>query len=402
MEMKLENIIKQVISEQLTPGQLLKKMFNNLGKKGAAEAESALIRVVRKENNLGPKVPVDIFNLSDAMLGKAIKSAEYKVYRDVIVQKAYGKTQQLFDDIVANSTGKKRVMDLNNAGIHPAFQSDLKNLSNLRRKSTTSTTTSTTTTTTTPINKVDDLTSQFSKIETELVEMDDYLWKRINKNSGLKRFFLLNRVSRSNWPTYRNLLFKMINEKMSVKFDKEIKLQMQEVKKFFETLDLKNKKASEDIIKDSLIELNRVLDEQSKNLGSFSKIFNAFKPDAIVSFKNYLTGKGTFSQFSDDYVRTFKITLTFMSFGTVGEILNGDLNSWEELKNELDLKYVTIPIPGLNVWTWGLNAIYRWGKLTYGIIKKPNTEKGKSGVFDDEDLKNNDGNKGVLDGIKDN
>ena len=62
MEMKLENIIKQVISEQLTPGLLLKKMFNNLGKKGAAEAESALIRAVRKENNLGPKVSVDVFN----------------------------------------------------------------------------------------------------------------------------------------------------------------------------------------------------------------------------------------------------------------------------------------------------------------------------------------------------
>ena len=120
--MKLESVIKQIISEQVTPNQLILKLIKSLGKKGSAEAESALIRAIRKEGNLGPKVVVDVNNVTEELMQKSIKNIEFASYRKLIAQKIYNKNQQLFDDIITKSKGKTRIFQLNNAGVPPVFQ----------------------------------------------------------------------------------------------------------------------------------------------------------------------------------------------------------------------------------------------------------------------------------------
>ncbi len=159
MNMKLENIIKQVISEAVTPVQFLMKAIKGLGK-GAVEAENALIRAIRKEGNLSSKAAVDINNVSEDILNKSIKNVEFAAYRKLIAQKLYNKNQQIFDDIISKSTGKTRVLQLNNAGIPPAFQEEVRNLSNLKRRTVKSTPTPTTPTTTTSTSVVSDITDE--------------------------------------------------------------------------------------------------------------------------------------------------------------------------------------------------------------------------------------------------
>ncbi len=134
MNMKLENIIKQVISEAVTPVQFLMKAIKSLGKKGAVEAENALIRAIRKESNLSSKATVDVYNISEDILNKSVKNVEFAAYRKLIAQKLYNGNQEIFDDIISKSTGKTRVLQLNNAGIPPAFQEEVRNLSNLKRR----------------------------------------------------------------------------------------------------------------------------------------------------------------------------------------------------------------------------------------------------------------------------
>ena len=131
---------------------------------------------------------------------------------------------------------------------------------------------------------------------------------------------------------------------------------------------------------------------------NYGSIFKKFQPDAITSFRNYLSGKGTWETFKKDYTDAFKMSSTFMAFGTLGEVIAGDLDSWDKIKNEISLKYATIIIPGINTWFWGLNALYRWGKVVYNLKFRKDEIKpglvpfqGESGDKEKED---------VLSGIK--
>jgi hypothetical protein len=393
MNMKLENIIKQVINEAVTPVQFLMKAIKGLGK-GAVEAENALIRAIRKEGNLSSKAAVDINNVSEDILNKSIKNVEFATYRKLIAQKLYNKNQEIFDDIISKSTGKTRVLQLNNAGIPPAFQEEVRNMSNLKRR--TIKPTPTTPTPTTAQTTITDLSSIYSKYESELSELDDYLWKRVNRSNPLRQFFAINRINRSNWSNFRNELLNNLNSKLNSSLNKKMELKLNEIKPFLEGLDanVQNQANSKKIIEESVLKFKEILNEQSKQLGAYSSFFNKLTPNSLTSFRNYLSGKGTWKQFAEDYMGQFKLTLALMSFGTLGEILAGDLNSWEEIKNELDLRYLTIPIPGINVWTWGINAIYRWLKIGYKSINKK-VEPGTEPFMD-----NQTGNTDDLEGIK--
>ena len=396
MNMKLENIIKQVINEAVTPVQFLMKAIKGLGK-GAVEAENALIRAIRKEGNLSSKAAVDINNVSEDILNKSIKNVEFATYRKLIAQKLYNKNQEIFDDIISKSTGKTRVLQLNNAGIPPAFQEEVRNLSNLKRRTVRPTPTPTTTTPTK--NVITDLSTTYSKYENELSELDDYLWKRVNRNNSLRQIFAINRISRSNWSGFRNELLNNLNSKLSASLNKKMDLKLNEVKPFLEGLDVnvQNQANSKKIIEESVSKFKEILNEQSKQLGVYSSFFNKLTPSSVTSLRNYLKkpNKDTWKEFTEDYKGQFKLTLALMSFGTLGELLAGDLNSWEEIKNELDLKYATIPIPGLNVWFWGLNALYRWGKVIIKPFSKKEVEPGTEPFMD-----NQTGNTDDLEGIK--
>ena len=387
MEMKLENIIKQVISEQLTPGLLLKKMFNNLGKKGAAEAESALIRAVRKENNLGPKVSVDVFNLSDEMLGKAIKSAEYKVYRDALVQKTYNKNQQLFDDIIANSTGKKRVMDLNNAGIHPAFQSDLKNLSNLRRKPPTPTPNSQT-----PTPSAGNIITKEEQMQIIAPIIDQQLKTfKVPIPRGFRDLFM----------------------------EEVVKISEKEIKDALPKIEGKGEKFTEWFNKLTISEKQKIFNEvQSQTLKLKNLDMNFLK-----RFWEYLTffkdRKGTFIS-KEDYSKAYKYAMIASGVSIAMDGLRALYNS----KNDQEFQgrffdifgtkgnwiaygakfasYLYAPAAIVVNTVIAIDSIFEYfvnvGFREVGTKRKP----GESGVFDDSDLKNNDSNKSALDGIKDN
>ena len=150
MKITLDSIVKQIISEAVTPVQFLMKAIKGLGK-GAVEGENALIRAIKKEGNLGPKVAVDLNNVSEDLLNKAIKNSEFIAYRKLISQKLYSKNKIIIDDVVSKYKGKQRVLELNNAGIPPSFQEDVRNLSNKGRvKPTTPTNTPQSTTSNTP------------------------------------------------------------------------------------------------------------------------------------------------------------------------------------------------------------------------------------------------------------
>lgn len=129
MKMTLDSIVKQIINEAITPVQFLMKAIRGLGKNGAVEAENAFLRAVRREANIGPKVPVDLNNISTEIFDKSVKNIEFEAYRKIISQNYYNKNKVVIDDIVSNYKGKKRVFELNNLGIPPSFQEDVRNLS---------------------------------------------------------------------------------------------------------------------------------------------------------------------------------------------------------------------------------------------------------------------------------
>jgi len=402
--MKLESVVKEIISEQVTPIQVMLKLIKGLGKKGAAEAESALIRAIRKEGNFGPKVPINPSAVGEEVFMKSVANIEFASYRKLLTQKIYNSNQQLYDDIIEKYSGskwrnKQRIVELNNAGIPPVLQPEVKELHNLKNKIVKPTSTTPTTTPTTTQSTISDLSSIYSKYENELSELDDYLWKRVNRNNSLRQFFAINRISRSNWSGFRNELLNNLNSKLSASLNKKMDLKLNEVKPFLEGLDVnvQNQAYSKKIIEESVLKFKEILNEQSKQLGTYSSFFNKLTPSSVTSLRNYLKkpNKNTWKEFTEDYKGQFRLTLALMSFGTLGELLAGDLNSWEEIKNELDLKYATIPIPGLNVWYWGLNALYRWGKVIIKPFSKKEVEPGTEPFMD-----NQTGNTDDLEGIK--
>jgi hypothetical protein len=205
MKITLDSIVKQIISEAVTPVQFLMKAIKGLGK-GAVEGENALIRAIKKEGNLGPKVAVDLNNVSEDLLNKAIKNSEFIAYRKLISQKLYSKNKTIIDDIVSKYKGKQRVLELNNAGIPPSFQEDVRNLSNKGRVN--PTTPTNTAQPTTPLSTT--LLSSFNSDEDLIL----YLTKEL-------KYYNLPKIIKGKENQYVREIWAQINEKSGGLINKE-------------------------------------------------------------------------------------------------------------------------------------------------------------------------------------
>lgn len=394
--MELIKIHEELINEAKGPLQAFEYILKAAGK-SMGEANGALLKSVQKIN---PNVK-QLFKATPEEVNKAFGRLEFKEYRKILVdfyltnqKKEIEKILKRFDLSNTESVKLAKAEVANKLQHKNAIANDIVDRYKPKKVGTTGGKVSTPTK-----NVITDLSTIYSKYENELSELDDYLWKRVNRNNSLRQIFAINRISRSNWSGFRNELLNNLNSKLSASLNKKMDLKLNEVKPFLEGLDVnvQNQANSKKIIEESVSKFKEILNEQSKQLGVYSSFFNKLTPSSVTSLRNYLKkpNKDTWKEFTEDYKGQFKLTLTLMSFGTLGELLAGDLNSWEEIKNELDLKYATIPIPGLNVWFWGLNALYRWGKVIIKSFSKKEVEPGTEPFMD-----NQTGNTDDLEGIK--
>lgn len=255
--MKLESVIKQIVSEAVTPVQFLMKAIKSLGK-GAVEAENALIRAIRKEGNLGPKVAVDVYNVTEELMQRAVKNVEFAAYRKLIAQKLYNKNQQLFDDIILNSTGKTRILQLNNAGIPPFFQEEVRNLSKLKNR----TIKQTKTTTPTP--------PAIPTLESYLSDPSS-LWSTFR--GELKKYKVTSNLSEAQGELFVEEI-KGIIEKEYTKSGKKLEVTLENLKKVYDNLQPSQRK--------------QFLDQAVKNIKSLG-IKGKLSVEAVELLKNGIT-----------------------------------------------------------------------------------------------------------------
>ena len=383
--MKLESVIKQIISEQVTPNQLILKLIKSLGKKGSAEAESALIRAIRKEGNLGPKVVVDVNNVTEELMQKSIKNIEFASYRKLIAQKIYNKNQQLFDDIITKSKGKTRIFQLNNAGVPPVFQEEVRNLYKLKNKTVTPKSTTTTTTVSNIISKEEQM-----KIIAPIIDQQLKTFK-VPIPRGFRDLFM----------------------------EEVVKISEKEIKDALPKIEGKGEKFTEWFNKLTISEKQKIFKEvQSETLKLKNLDMNFLK-----RFWEYLTffkdRKGTFIS-KEDYSKAYKYAMIASGVSIAMDGLRALYNS----KNDQEFQgrffdifgtkgnwiaygakfasYLYAPAAIVVNTVIAIDSIFEYfvnvGFREVGTKRKP----GESGVFDDGDLKNNDDNKSVLDGIKDN
>ena len=378
-KLKLMETVENLLLEAGGVLEVISGLIKKLGGKTAKTADESLLTIMSAIEKRTPGIE------TEKAAEKAFKSAEFRIYREALAQKAYKANKDNIDRILMDETltTAQKISKLNNeAGVHPYIATDVKAIHIKETGNVKSTTPSNTS-----VGNAKELSIKYDIANKEMEKLDEYLWNRVN-NKGLKRFFLLKRISRSNWIPYRNELFNHLNKTLSERFEKETKLKLTEVQEFFENLDLSDKNSSDKIINDSVRKFNEILNKQVESLGTYGGILKKLQPDVITSLRNYLSGKGTKETFWKDYKDAFKMSSAFMAFGTLGELLAGDLNSWEKIKDEISLKYVTIVIPGINTWYWGLNALYRWGKVGFrniGWSTKP-LPKGESGIFTNPDF----------------
>jgi hypothetical protein len=382
--MKLESVIKQIISEQATPNQLILKLIKSLGKRGTAEAESALIRAIKKEGKIGPKVAVDVNNVTEELMQRAIKNIEFSSYRKLIAQKIYNKNQQFYDDIISKSTGKTRIQQLNNSGVPPAFQEELRNLYKLKNKTVTPIPQSTTSVPTSSVLPIlNNRNSLMSYIDTEL------------KKFGLPK-------PNQKWiDDFVNDLNGFVGEAYRKQGSKNIDITLDNLESALSKMTTDQRQS----FYNKALENIKLISKKNK---SFLGLYEGMKG------KSLLTKEGI-KNFVEDYKRYAKYIIIANTINLFLDMLRKyvDTNKGQpyvyhlgdpETESYIYIKIVASIIPYLNViLTTALTgeSVVRTGVSIFGRdnIKK---EKGKSGVFGDEDLKNDNDNKGVLDGIKDN
>jgi hypothetical protein len=136
--MKLTSIVREILNEAVvsSPLQIVRRAIGAMGKVAPA-AEDALLRSIKKaEGNIRPNLTLDeIRDIDSDLVTKAIKSPEFSVYRPLIAKKLYsGAKKSTIDDIVGRLerkeiTPKQSVVELNNAGIPPSLQKEVRELS---------------------------------------------------------------------------------------------------------------------------------------------------------------------------------------------------------------------------------------------------------------------------------
>lgn len=384
MKITLDSIVKQIISEAVTPVQFLMKAIKGLGK-GAIEGENALIRAIKKEGNLGPKVAVDLNNVSEDLLNKAIKNSEFIVYRKLISQKLYSKNKTIIDDVVSKYKGKQRVLELNNAGIPPSFQEDVRNLSNKGRVKPTA-----------PTNTSQPNTPSVSNIITKEEQMQ-IIAPILDQQ--LKTFKVP--IPRG----FRDLFMEEV-----------VKISEKEIKEALPKIEGKGEKFTDWFNKLTISEKQKIFKEvQSETLKLKNLDMNFLK-----RFWEYLTffkdRKGTFIS-KDDYSKAYKYAMIASGVSIAMDGLRALYNS----KNDQEFQgrffdifgtkgnwvaygakfasYLYAPAAIVVNTVIAIDSIFEY--FVNVVFRKEGTKRksGESGVFSDEDLKND---KGVLDGIKDN
>lgn len=351
--MKFESVIKQIISEQVTPNQMVLKLLKTLGKKGAPEAESALIRAIRKEGNLGPKVAVDINNVTEELMMRAVKNVEFASYRKLIAQKLYNKNQELFNDIISKSTGKTRVLQLNNAGIPPVFQPEVRNLSKLK-------------------NKTIKQTAK-PKIKTEDEIINDLISNNIQNEIQLRNYLKeeLSRLGLKSIPKgmegkYIDELFVYLNKKTGGKLSQVINGEETIMKYLKQNMSSSEKK-----------ELFNYINNELKNIQSPSK-------QKIIKLFWGFSQKETIGQ---AYKKSFQIA----GIGTLASIFFDSIRLAENYATEKDFKAhfgmniyqylatkgVTTFVPVLNVWFAILLAIESATRTLIDVFGGRKNERGK-------------------------
>lgn len=355
--MKLESVIKQIVSEAVTPVQFLMKAIKGLGK-GAVEAENALIRAIRKEGNLGPKVAVDVNNVTEELMQRAVKNVEFATYRKLIAQKLYNKNQQLFDDIILNSTGKSRVLQLNNAGIPPAFQEEVRNLSKLKNR------TIKQTKTTTPIS---------STVKTDEEIIGDLISKNVKSETELKNYLKeeLGRLGLKNIPKgmegkYIDELFVYLNKKTGGKLSQIINGEETILKYLKQNLSMSEKK-----------ELFNHINAELKNIQSplkqkIIKLFWGFSQKETIgqAYKKsfQIAGLGTLASIFFDLIRLGENYATEKEFTA-----HFGMNIYQYLTT----KGITTFVPVINVWFAILTATESFLRTAFDVFGGRKDERGK-------------------------
>ena len=384
MKITLDSIVKQIISEAVTPVQFLMKAIKGLGK-GAVEGENALIRAIKKEGNLGPKVAVDLNNVSEDLLNKAIKNSEFIAYRKLISQKLYSKNKTIIDDVVSKYKGKQRVLELNNAGIPPSFQEDVRNLSNKGRVKPTA-----------PTNTPQPNTPSVSNIITKEEQMQ-IIAPILDQQ--LKTFKVP--IPRG----FRDLFMEEV-----------VKISEKEIKEALPKIEGKGEKFTDWFNKLTISEKQKIFKEvQSETLKLKNLDMNFFK-----RFWEYLTffkdRKGTFIS-KEDYSKAYKYAIMASGVSIGMDLMRylynskhdqefqgrffdifGEKGNWVAYGAKI-ASYLYAPAALVTNTVIAVDSIFEY--FVNIVFREVGTKRksGESGVFSDEDLKND---KGVLDGIKDN
>jgi len=384
MKITLDSIVKQIISEAVTPVQFLMKAIKGLGK-GAIEGENALIRAIKKEGNLGPKVAVDLNNVSEDLLNKAIKNSEFIAYRKLISQKLYSKNKTIIDDVVSKYKGKQRVLELNNAGIPPSFQEDVRNLSNKSRVKPT-----TPTSTTQPITPtVSGIITKEEQMQIIAPIIDQQLKTfKVPIPRGFRDLFM-EEVVKISEKEIKDALPKIEGkgEKFTEWFNKLTISEKQKIFKEVQSETLKLKNLDMNVIKRFWEYLTFFKDRKGTFI-SKEDIFKAYKYAMIASGVS-IAMDGLRALYNSKNDQQFQGRF-FDIFGSKGNWIAYGAKFASYLYAPAAIVVNTV-IAIDSIFEYFVNVVFR----EVGTKRKP----GESGVFDNGDLKND---KGTLDGIKDN
>ncbi len=400
--MKLTSIARIILNEApiKSPLQLIRAAISKLGK-SANSVEDALLKAIKnEEGNIRPNLTLDdIRDIDSDLVNRAVKRAEFKVYKPLVASKLYGGVKKSkIDDVVGRLerkeiTQSQSVAELNALGIPPVLQKEVREISkkavgNVPTPKPTSTPKPSSTTTTTPISTLS--RDEQIKIVEPIIDKELALYK-----VAIPRNF--------------KVLF----------MDEVIKLSEKMIQDAMPKIEGKGEKFAEWFNKLTINEKSKIFKEvQDETI----KLKNA-NTNFVTKFWEYLTffkdRKGTFID-KQDYKKAYQYAMMASAVSIVMDGLRAYYNSKHNQEFQgrfFDVfgekgnwvaygakaaSYLYAPAALVTNTVIALDSVFEY--FVNVLFRKDNTKKeeGKSGVFDDQDVKNNQDNKGVLDGIKDN
>jgi hypothetical protein len=389
--MKLVEIRKEILNEAAPKNPL--GLFRNIFKAAGvnfAEVESALLFSLKQ---LDPKI-TSLTKATPEQIERAFKTTSFRKYSQTIARNYIANNDKVIEGILKkhqiNTTqGSKtaRLEIANTLGVNKSIADDIFVIKKPKKVTPTIQTPKPQSTTSTPTSTVlpilNNRNSLMSYIDTEL------------KKFGLPK-------PNQKWvDDFVNDLNGFVTEAYRKQGNKNIDITLDNLEGVLKKMTTDQRQSF----------YNKAL-ENIKLISKKNKIFYGLYEG--MKGKSLLSKEGI-SNFVEDYKRYAKYIIIANVISLFLDILRKyvDTNKGQpyvyhlgdpKTETYIYVKIVASIIPYLNVvLTTALagESVIRTGVSIFGRdnIKK---EKGKSGVFDDEDLKNNNDNKGVLDGIKDN